>query len=141
MNYTVIGDSVNMASRLQGVNKFYQTSILIGKGTLTEAGDRIVARWIDRVRVSGRDEAEDVFELLALKSTATDRLLELAAHHETARLAYSERDWDRAENELRQVMAYNPHDGPASILIARLYEFRQRPPGPDWDGSQPMTSK
>lgn len=141
MNYTVIGDSVNMASRLQGLNKFLGTLVLVSSATQAEAGEQVVTRWVDRVRVAGRNEAEDVYELLAVRAGASDRLLECEALHDLAKAAYLNCDWDTAEGLLRQVMASDPHDGPASVLVARVYELRQSPPANGWDGSHAMPGK
>lgn len=141
MNYTVIGDSVNMASRLQGLNKFYQTNILIGRGTFEEAGEAIVARHVDRVAVFGRDDPEDVYELLAMADHATDLDHKLAALHKEAMAAYLGRDWEGAVRAWEKVLHYLPHDGPARVLINRAMDYRERPPGKHWDGSTQMMAK
>ncbi|MBS1708518.1 MAG: adenylate/guanylate cyclase domain-containing protein [Armatimonadetes bacterium] len=141
MNYTVIGDSVNMASRLQGLNKFYGTNILLGRGTYEEAGSAIVARHIDRVAVFGRDDPEDVYELLAMADHATELQIKLAELHKEAMRAYLGRDWDGAVAALDKVLHYMPHDGPARVLAERAREYHSQPPGKNWDGSVQMMAK
>ncbi|MBX3111077.1 MAG: adenylate/guanylate cyclase domain-containing protein [Fimbriimonadaceae bacterium] len=141
MNYTVIGDSVNMASRLQGLNKFYQTNILIGRGTYEEAGEAVVARHVDRVAVFGRDDPEDVYELMAMAEQATDLDHKLAALHQEAMAAYLGRDWDGALAAWEKVLHYLPHDGPARVLLNRTLAYKERPPGKLWDGSTQMMAK
>lgn len=141
MNYTVIGDSVNRASRLQGLNKFYSTNILLGKDTVGEAGDQIVARHIDRVAVFGRDISEDVYELLAMKDDATDLQHKMVELHAKAMTAYLARDWDEAVKMWEKVSHYLPNDGPTRVLIDRAMGYKERPPGRNWDGSVQMMSK
>lgn len=141
MNYTVIGDSVNMASRLQGLNKFFGTYALVSNRTRTEAGHAVVARWVDRVTVSGRAEPEDVYELMALREEATPTQLESERLHEQAKTAFLARDWATAEVCMNQVLAASPHDGPASILRARITSLRSTALDVNWDGSHPVMGK
>lgn len=125
MNYTVIGDSVNLASRLQGVNKFYQSNILICKETLDQAGNAIVARWVDRVVLSGRDTDEDIYELLSLRESANERQLALETWHNQAKECFAMRKWDEAEEALLLSLAADAEDAPASILLDRIRKLRQ----------------
>lgn len=141
MNYTVIGDAVNVASRLQGLNKYYGTEILISERTRAEAGEAILARHIDTVFVFGRDESTVVFELIAMTDEATDDDLQLAHIHSEAMTAYAARDWDSAEKSLRRLMERHPDDGPARVLLERIAEFRTTPPPDSWDGSYHMRLK
>jgi adenylate cyclase len=141
MNYTVIGDSVNMASRLQGLNKFYGTYALISHRTRTEAGHAVVARWVDRVTVSGRTEAEDVYELMCLRDEATSHQIDFETLHQEARAAFLARQWETAEECMNKVLAVQPHDGPASILRARIASLRSTNLDPAWDGSHTVMGK
>lgn len=141
MNYTVIGDSVNMASRLQGLNKFFGTSALISQRTRTEAGHMVVARWVDRVTVLGRAEPEDVYELMALRDEATPHQLEFERLHEEAKVAFLARDWGAAEERVGHVLSILPHDGPSSILRARISSLKSTALDAAWDGSHTVMGK
>jgi adenylate cyclase len=141
MNYTVIGDAVNLASRLQGLNKLYETEALIGETTRREAGDAIVTRIVDYVAVAGREGAATVYELIALKEDATDDDLRIAALHNEAIAHYRERRFVEAADGFRTVIAVREGDGPARILLKRCLEYIEKPPGDDWDGAHRAESK
>ena len=141
MNYTVIGDSVNLASRLQGLNKFYETSILIGELTKEEAGDAILTRTVDFVTVAGRERAATVHELMALKEEATPDDLRIAGLHNQAMADYRARRFVEAADGFRTVVAVREKDGPARILLKRCLAYIKEPPGEEWDGSYRAEAK
>jgi hypothetical protein len=128
LNYTALGDTVNLASRLEGVNKVYGTTILLSVATATAAGPAITAREIDTVAVYGRSGGVRLFELLGGAGTdptpAQLRYAEALALYRTARFADAE-----------QVLG-EPHDGPARWLAARCLALAAAPPPADW---QPVT--
>jgi adenylate cyclase len=133
-DYTVMGDYANLASRLEGVNKFYCTNILVSESTRRAAGDSIHARELDLIRVKGRAEPVRVHEVLA-KAGELDASWQpvLAAFAEGLRW-YRERRWQEAGEEFRKVLDLRPTDGPAAVLSARCREFLLQPPAADWDG-------
>ena len=135
MNYTVIGDAVNLASRLQGLNKFYETSILIGENTMLEAGDAIVTRLVDYAAVAGREQPAPVYELVGLAGEVTSEDERVCSLHNSAMARYRERQFVEAADGFRTVIAVREKDGPARILLKRCLEYIASPPGPDWDGS------
>ncbi len=141
MNYTVIGDAVNLASRLQGLNKFYETSILISEQTMLEAGDAIVTRLVDYVAVAGREHPASVYELVGLadETSADDR--RIASLHNSAMARYRERQFVEASDVFRTVVAERDKDGPARILLKRCLGYISNPPGEDWDGSYRVEAK
>lgn len=142
INYTVIGDPVNVASRLESLNKAYGTEILIGQSTYEEARDHIIARKLDRVAVYGKEEGLDMYELLALKSDAGADMLDWIALYERGLAAMHRRDWDGAIGLFREVMASRGgKDGVSALQIERAESYKLTPPPKDWDGLVVMESK
>jgi adenylate cyclase len=129
MNYTAIGDSVNLASRLEGLNKVYGTRILISETTLQAAGPAVLARAVDLVTVKGRERAIGIFELLAMRADAPADLLRQAEQSAEAFDHYRNQRWDAA---LRLLEGHA--DGAALVLAERCRLSRANPPGADWDG-------
>lgn len=129
--YTVIGDTVNLASRLEQANKFYGTRILVSAETRRLAGDAFEFREIDSLRVAGRNEPERVHELLGRRGQAD---AELIRRFEAGLAAYRARDWDAAEAGFRACLEHAPEDRPSRVFLERIAAFRQTPPPADWDG-------
>jgi len=129
MNYTAIGDSVNLASRLEGLNKVYGTRILVSETTLQAAGPAVLARPVDLVAVKGRERAIVIFELLAMRAGASAELELEAGRSAQAFDHYRNRRWDEALGLLE-----GRTDGPALVLAERCRHCLADPPGADWDG-------
>jgi len=132
MNYTAIGDSVNLASRLEGLNKVYGTRILISETTLQAAGAAVLARPVDLVAVKGKEQAIGIFELLAMRAEAPGALLLKAQKAAEAFDHYRNQRWEEALGIL-EGQSTEP-DGPGLVLAERCRHYRALPPGPDWDG-------
>ncbi len=132
--YTVIGDTVNLASRLEQANKFYGTRILVSAETRHLAGESLVFREIDTLRVVGKIEPIRVYELVAYRADLAAKQAELIAQFETGLAHYRKQDWDAAEAAFNACLALAPDDRPSAVLLARVQAFRQSPPGQDWDG-------
>jgi adenylate cyclase len=141
MNYTAIGDAVNLASRLQGLNRFYSTDALISDVTRLEAGDSIVTRLVDWVTLYGREEPVAVYELIDLTEDAQPAVVAVAKLHDQAMQSYRLRDFSDALQGFLSVLSKWPEDGPARILASRCAEFLEKPPPEDWNGATPMTVK
>lgn len=142
-DYTVMGDSVNIASRLESLSKFYGTSTLIGKNTYDKAKNHIIARQIDTVKVYGADHGLDVYELVDLKEeiSVTDKFDWIYLYEEGLK-HYKLRDWEKAFNLFLKVQKLKGGtDNPSKILAKRCKYFIQNPPEEDWDGVTVMDQK
>jgi adenylate cyclase len=133
-DYTVLGDAVNLGSRLEGLTKEYGVGILLGEET-ARAATGFVVRELDWVRVKGRGGGAAVYELIGARGAATDEAL---AGYADALAAYRRRDWDRAEAGFA---ALGAGDAAAAIMLARTQALRADPPGDDWDGVYDQRSK
>jgi adenylate cyclase len=148
LNYTVIGDSVNLASRLEGVNRYYGTEILISECTYLEVKDAALARPVDWVSVKGRTKPVLIYELLGLRSepkgvdppieAPVEEFIELASQ---ALAAYRRQDWDKGMKLFEQLLHLRPCDGPAQSMMARCRDYRGQWLGDNWDGVHRMDSK
>ena len=133
LNYTVIGDGVNLASRLEGLNKFYGTSTLVSHTTEALVRDHFEFRRVDRVAVKGKTAGVDVFELLALKGDLPVNLRKLMDVYENGLAAYFECDWKFALQHFNTVLKYRPGDGPSQVLAARCRRFMVQSPPETWN--------
>lgn len=141
LNYTVVGDSVNLASRLEGLNKFYGTEAMISETTYEQARDWIVARPLEKVSVKGKEEGVLVYELLGLTDEADKETVELAELSEEAISTYYEREFSRAEKLFAEILEMRPSDVAAKLLSEECRRLADSPPPPDWDGIRRMEKK
>ncbi|MDP2028505.1 MAG: adenylate/guanylate cyclase domain-containing protein [Thiobacillus sp.] len=139
--YTVIGDTVNLASRLEQANKFYGTRILVNEATRERAGDTLAFREIDSLRVAGKHETVRVYELLGLAADLSDADRQRVQAFETGLAGYRAQDWDAAEAAFGECLAVEPKDQPSQAMLARIAAFRQSPPEAGWDGVWVALSK
>lgn len=141
LSYTAVGDSVNLAARLEPLNKRYGTQILVSSSTRQACGNDLLFRPIDRVRVYGKQHAVDVYELMSDTESATNERLWVQRRSESAWQAYQHRDWKSCEKICNEILQRVPTDGPTKIWLDRAKRYQQQPPHPDWDGVWELTEK
>lgn len=129
MNYTAMGDAVNLASRLEGLNKQYGTSIIVSETIVQHCGDDFVFRLLDRVAVKGKSQAIQIYELLGAKGEA-GVMRETTAAYEKAFAAYTARDFPGAV----KILSEQQSDAPSVTLLQRCRAYLLEPPAEDWDG-------
>ena len=132
-SYTVMGDAVNLGSRLEGLSKQYGVGVIISETTRALVKN-VVCRELDRVRVKGKDEPVAIYEPLALESMLEPVALEeLKLWQQTLRL-YRQQDWEQAELHLFNLLRLSPHCYLYQLYTQRIVQHRANPPGSDWDG-------
>ena len=133
--YGVLGDQVNLASRLEGLNRTYGTEILIGENTAELVQGAFLLREVDMVRVKGRSQAVRVYELLARAGTALPPEREKALAAYAAGIdAYRQQSWDEALGLFGQALVLWPEDGPSRTMAERSRMYHASPPPEGWDG-------
>ncbi|UPK24045.1 adenylate/guanylate cyclase domain-containing protein [Bradyrhizobium sp. 195] len=141
MSFTVMGDAVNLASRLEAVNKAYGTRILISQATADAIGSRLELREIDRLAVAGQSAPQAIFEVMARAGALTGAQGSLRTHYAEALAAYRARRFDEARAAFNAALEAVPGDGPSRTMLGRIAQFEANPPDAGWDGAWRLDSK
>jgi len=141
MSYTVMGDTVNLASRLEVANKEYGTRSLVSEATIAALKSAIEAREIDRLVVLGQTRPQAVFEIMGKTGALTAAQTTLRDRYSEGLSAYRAQRWEDARNSLRAALEIAPNDGPSLALLKRIDDFQTSPPASNWDGVWRMDHK
>ena len=134
MNFTVMGDPVNLGSRLEGASKAYGTRVLISERTCELAGDLFVTREIDLIRVKGKALPTRVFELMAERGAQQVLPAPALDGFHSGIDAYRHQQWETAEVAFRECLELSPDDPPSVVYLQRISHLKETPPPADWDG-------
>jgi adenylate cyclase len=138
--WTVMGDNVNLASRLEGMTKQYRSQVIISESTYSQVAHQFVAREVDRIRVKGKKQPVLIYQLMA-KDSERHAYAALLTQFNDALNVYRSQNWREAAGKFGELMAVYPDDGPTQVLLQRCIEFMEEAPAPDWDGVYVMKSK
>jgi adenylate cyclase len=140
-SFTVIGDTVNLASRLESVNKVFGTRIIVAEPTVRLAAQAVECRELDLITVVGKTEPVRIYEVLGPAGTLTPEDTDLLQEFGKGLTAYRAREWDRAVQQFQQCLKTNPKDVPSALYVDRIATLREQPPPADWDGVWRFTLK
>ena len=141
LSYTVLGDTVNVASRLEGLSKEYGVRLVIGEGTRAAAGGAFDYRFLDVVAVKGRAEPLAVHEILGPSGTVDAERKTMLDRFERGVELYRSRRWEEAAEWFREAQRLSPTDGPSSLYLRRCLSLIEQPPPSDWNGVYVATRK
>lgn len=141
MSFTVMGDAVNLASRLEAVNKVYGTRILISQATADAIGSGLELREVDRLAVAGQSAPQPIFEVMGRAGALTTQQESLRAHYADGLAAYRARRFDDARAAFNAALEAVPGDGPSRTMLARIAQFEANPPDAGWDGAWRLEQK
>ena len=142
MDYTVIGDGVNLAARLEGATKHYQTPVLLSESTLKALKEPIAARVVDRIKVKGKDEPVVIYEAVgALELEKQEHVKITLDMYNEAIASYQDQKWQKAQETFTRVLEIDPDDHLTKMYLLRCARFKENPPGENWDGVWTMQSK
>ncbi|MCP4751447.1 MAG: CHASE2 domain-containing protein [Proteobacteria bacterium] len=141
MDYTIMGDSVNLAARLEGANKFYKNFSMISEATYKQAKDFIDVRELDTIRVVGKNEPITVYDLLDRKNQVGGKLADMVEKYLQGLDLYKQLKFQDAIPVFESALELYPQDGPSLTYVERCREYLENPPSDDWDGVYTHTSK
>lgn len=142
VNYTAIGDNINLASRLENINRIYGTQIMVSDSVVNTVKDLFIFRIIDSITVKGQEVHHKIYELVCEKNSAMDpSILQYVQRYDEAFNAYQNQQWQEAITILLELNKERPDDKAAKLLLERCKRFKRNPPPADWDGVWRYTTK
>ena len=141
MDYTMMGDTVNTAARLEGINKVYGTYTLISESTRSNIDNAVALRELDLVKVVGRTEPLRVYEVIGYYAEINDKLQETLRSYQKGLEAYRQRNWDLASHCFGQALQLTPNDKPSQVMRDRVNEYMSTPPPDAWLGAYSAIEK
>jgi adenylate cyclase len=142
MDYTLIGDGVNLASRCEGLCKTYHASILISENTFRKLRGTYRIREVDRVQVKGKTQSVGIYEVLDYYDEESyPNLMEVVNHFRDGLTLYRRREWKGAIERFNKALGLNPQEELCRMYVDRCTIFKEEPPGEDWDGGWIMKTK
>jgi len=141
MNYTAMGDAVNLASRLEGVNKEFSTATIIGPETRAALDEEMITRELDFIRVKGKEQPVTIYELVGRAQYVSAKTQDLIRQHHQALKAYRQGEFASARQVFAGILEKSPEDGPAAVYLERCDAYLSTPPPEGWDGVYIMTRK
>ncbi|MBA4367762.1 MAG: adenylate/guanylate cyclase domain-containing protein, partial [Desulfobacterium sp.] len=141
MDYTMMGDTVNTASRLEGVNKIYGIYTLIGDTTYHAVKNKILAREIDSINVVGKKVPVTIYEPIDFINQVNETMIQTMDFYSKGLSSYRSQNWNQAIRFFTKALEVTPEDGPSKTMIHRCQGFMENPPGKDWNGSYSMKTK
>jgi adenylate cyclase len=141
VNYTIMGDAVNLAARLEGANKAFGSDLMISEATYMQCADDIDVRELDVIRVVGKAEPIRVFQLLDRKNQTSGILADVVDRYHKGLSLIRDRNFVEAEAAFRACVEMMPNDGPSQTHLARCQQFLITPPPSDWDGVLELKEK
>ncbi|MEM7712598.1 MAG: GAF domain-containing protein [Cyanobacteria bacterium P01_A01_bin.68] len=142
MDYTVIGDGVNLSSRLEGTTKEYGCDIILSEFTYQLCSERVVVRELDKIRVKGKHQAVKIYELIGDRTTCLDaNTQEFLSYYQAGRVAYSSRNFPQALICFEAAKKIRPTDKAVNIHVARCNKYLRQPPEESWSGVWTMVDK
>ena len=141
LDYTCMGDTVNLAARLESANKQFGSAIMIAGATRRKVGERYVYRHLGALQVKGRTAAVPVYELLGRPGEAADETIRFAEAFGRAVAAFARRDWDRSAATFERCLELRLNDPGSLRYLQTLRVYRDQPPPDDWSGALELTEK
>ena len=141
MDYTAMGDSVNLASRLEGANKWYNTTAMISENTYNNVKDHVDVRKLDTIRVIGKTEPIVIYELLGMKGTLPQKMYDVIELYNNGLKMFGEHQWKKAIKFFHEALEIIPDDGPSKTYVVRCEDYMKKPPSKNWDGVYSLKSK